>query len=211
MKKISTIACFMLLLGSLTACSDSDAVDYGLGAYYTEIVTAAGDRVFLLDTGQSVRSVGKGTADALEAGDRVRLLFSYLNGKTDEIVIHSATKIFRADLNTVRPEAIPLQANDPIAFESAWIGSHYLNLQFYMEYQSEAHKVMLSLAASEANDREPRLYFRHDRNGDAPGYLLPVCVSFDLSRALGEPKGDRTLLINFNTTNYGDKTYKFKY
>jgi hypothetical protein len=81
-----------------------------------------------------------------------------------------------------------------------------------MEYKSEAHKVFLIIDEAQVNNREIALYFRHDANNDTlPGYLSPVYLSCNLSKALGEPQGDRKLLINFNTTNYGNKTYKFEY
>jgi hypothetical protein len=202
---------FLLFFSLLFSCSDSTSVNYNLGAYYVEIATAQGEHVFLLDTGNSVRNVGRKNEGTFATGDRVYLVFSYVDGKTGEIEIHSSAKIFQKDLNVVRREDISNYANDPVVFESAWIGGHYLNLRIYMEYKSEAHKVFLIMDESQVNSGEIKLYFRHDVNNDAPGYLSPVYISCNLGKALGEPRGEQTLLINFNTTNYGDKTYKFKY
>jgi hypothetical protein len=202
---------FLFLLLFLSSCSDSASFDYGFGAYYVEIVTAVEKNVFLLDTGKEIRNVNEKNNAAFEPGDRVYLIFSYMEGKKDEIEIHSSTKIFQKDPDVVQKGEIANYANDPVSFRSAWIGSHYLNLHFYIEYKSESHKIFLIMEESQANDKEIKLYFRHDVNSDASGYLSPVYASFNLNDALGEPRGDRILLINFNTTNYGDKVYKFKY
>ncbi|MDR0682761.1 MAG: hypothetical protein LBG15_13090 [Dysgonamonadaceae bacterium] len=210
MKKVffSFLSLFSLFLFS---CSDLDSFDYGLGAYYVEIVTATEKNVFLLDTGKEIRNVGGKNSADFETGDRVYLVFSYTEETKGEIEIHSSTKIFQKDPDIVQKEEIAKYANDPVSFQSAWIGSHYLNLHFYIEYKSIPHKIFLIMEESQANDKEIKLYFRHDAGNDTPGYPSPVYTSFNLSGALGEPQGDRILLINFNTTNYGDKVYKFKY
>jgi hypothetical protein len=183
-------------------------VDYGLGEYYVEIVTALGEDAFLLDTGKTVYGGG---GKSFEPEDRVYLNFSYQEESSNQITIHSSAKISKGNLNAVKETGIPEYANDPIRFESAWIGSHYLNLRFYMEYKSEIHKIALITDSVRVNNPEIDIFFRHDKNKDKPGYFTPVYVSFDLKEVLGEPRGDRTLRVNFNTTNYGDKTYAFKY
>jgi hypothetical protein len=195
----------------LISCSP-DAVDYGLGAYYVEIATAGGDNAFLLDNGKTVYNVNGKKYASIEAGNRVYLYFSYTDERREEIIIHSCSNVFKGELKAVEKEKIQEYANDPILFESAWIGSRYLNLLFYIEMKSETHSVSLITDESPTdNPEEIRLYFRHNIHNDPPGHPVSVCTSYDLSSVLGEPRGDRTLLINFNTSNYGDKTYEFKY
>jgi hypothetical protein len=196
---------------SFFSCASSPAVDYGLGEYYVEIVTALEQDGFRLDTGKTVYNVDKGDNHAYEPGDRVYLNFSYLEGSSDQITVHGAAKISTGELKSLSTQTIASYPDDPVRLESAWTGSCYLNAQFYIEYQSEAHKIALMIDENTVNDPEVKLYFRHDKNNDSPGYLTPAYVSFDLKKVLGEPLGNRSLTIDFNTTNYGNKTYTFKY
>jgi hypothetical protein len=202
------VAFFSLL--SFFACT-SESVDYGLGEYYVEIATALEKNAFLLDTGKTVRNTNGKTDKSYEPGDRVYLNFSYTENSTSEIIVHSSAKISKGVLKAVKAKEITESMNDPVRFESAWMGSHYLNLQFYIEYKSEAHTIALITDESKVNDSEVKIYFRHTNNNDSPGYPSAVHVSYDLSTVLGEPLGDRTLLIDFSTTNYGNKTYKLNY
>jgi hypothetical protein len=192
----------------LNACS-SDNVDYGMGEYYVEIATALGDDAFLLDTGQTLRD--SKAAYSFAPGDRVYLSFSYGATPSDPIKVHGVAKIFSDTLKAVKEDALAQYKKDPIRFESAWIGSHYLNLKFYMEYRSEAHRLALLIDETQTNLQEIHLFFSHDNNNDAPGYPTALYASYDLSKILGEPQGDRTLFVHFNTTNYGNKIYTLNY
>ena len=202
--------CKLWLVLALVSCSP-DAVDYGFGDYYVEIVTALGDNAFRLDKGQTIYDSNETAKQSYSSGDRVYLYFSYGNTPSDPVTIHAAAKIFSDALKSISAETLSQQANDPVRFESAWIGSHYLNLHIYFEYHSQAHKIALAIDEKRVDDAEIHLYFRHDTNNDAPGYLTSLYVSFDLSKVLGQPRGDRDVLVHFNTTNYGDKTCIFKY
>ena len=197
----------LLLLG---ACED-DSVNYGLDKYYTEIATTLNPGTFLLDNGKTVYSIENGNFPDLESGQRVYLRFSYLEDDSNQITIHSCSKISQGVLTAIPSQEISALANDLIRFESAWIGSHFLNIQFYMEYKSETHQITLAIDETNVNDEEVNLYFRHDKKEDAPGYPVLVLVSYDLSEVLGEPKGDRKLSINFNTSNYGDRNFQYIY
>jgi hypothetical protein len=184
-------------------------VDYGLGEYYVEIVTALGDNAYRLDSGETIYAVRKETDKPFEAGDRVYLTFSYLDNHS--VRLHGASKIAQGDLKALSGEEIQQQADDPIRLVSAWTGSYYLNLQFYMEYNSQSHKIALVTHEWNVNEPEVDLFFRHDPNNDPPGYPAKVYVSYDLSKVLGEPQGNRIIRIHFNTINYGNKTCQFKY
>jgi hypothetical protein len=193
------------------SCTSSDFVDYGFDKYYVEIVTALDDNVFLLDTGQTVYDSNQTAGQLFTSGDRVYLSFSYGKNPSDPITVHGAARIFSDTLKTASENDISQSANDPVRFESAWVGGHYLNLKFYMEYHSATHKIALLANKNQADDQEIHLYFTHDRNNDVPGYPTVVYASFDLRKVLNEPQGNRTLLVHFRTTNYGNKTCTFKY
>jgi len=199
------------LLLALVSCSPAPVVDYGFGEYYVEIVTALGEDAFLLDNGQTIYDSHKTAKKSFDAGDRVFLYFSYGNNPSDPITVHRASKIFSDTLRTVSEDAMPQQADDPIRLESAWIGSHYLNLRFYFEFHSKPHRISLMMDETQVDDSEIHLYFLHDRNNDNPGYPTLVYASYDLSNLLRVPQGDRVLFVHFNTSNYGNKTCIFKY
>ena len=198
------------LVLALASCSP-DVVDYGFGDYYVEIVTALENNTFRLDSGTILYDSNKTAEKTFAAGDRVYLYFSYGDTPSEPITVHAASKIFSDALKPMTEEAIDQQANVPVRLESAWVGSHYLNLHCYIEYRSKAHKITLVVDEEKADDLELHLYLRHNDNDDIPGYPTSIYASYDLSDVLGEPQGDRSLLVHFNTTNYGNKIYTFKY
>ena len=202
--------CKLWLLLVLASCSPG-VVDYGFGDYYVEFATALENRAFRLDNGHTIYDSNETTEKSFASGDRVYLYFSYGNTLSDPITVHAISKVFSDTLKTMPEETISQQPNDPVRLESAWIGSRYLNLHLYIEYRSKAHRITLVMDEEQVSDSEINLYFRHDTNGDAPGYPTPVYASYDLSKVLGEPQGDRDLRVHFNTTNYGNKTCIFKY
>ena len=205
-----TWKCKLWLLLALVSCSP-EVVNYGYGDYYVEIVTALGNNTFLLDRGQTLYDSNQTAKQSFTSGDRVYLYFSYGDALSDPIKVHAASKIFSDTLKRMPEEKISQQANAPVRLESAWTGSRYLNLHLYLEYRSKAHKIALVVDEAQVEESEIHLYLRHDTNGDTPGYPTSIYVSYDLSKALGEPQGDRNLLVHLNTTNYGEKTSTFKY
>ena len=198
------------LLLALTSCS-SDIVDYGYGKYYVEFATALENHAFRLDSGQTIYDSNQTAKQTFAVGDRVFLYFSYGNTLSDPVTIHGSAKIFSDALKSMSEDAISQQANEPVRFQSAWVGSHYLNMHIYIEYRSKAHRVALVVDEEQVDDSEIHLYLRHDKNDDPPGYPSSVYASYDLSKVLGEPQGDRSLIVHFNTTNYGEKISTFKY
>ncbi|MDR1527188.1 MAG: hypothetical protein LBS46_05915 [Dysgonamonadaceae bacterium] len=199
------------LLLALVSCSPDPVVDYGMGEYYVEISTALDDHAFLLDNGQTVYD-SNGTANrTFDSGDRVYLSFSYGETLSDPITVHGAIKIFSDTLKLTQEDKLLQQKNDPVRFESAWTGSHYLNLKFYMEFYSETHKIALLIDEDHVKDSEVHLYFTHDKNNDAAGYWVSLYASYDLSQVLGEPDGDRMLFVHCNTTGSGNTIYTVKY
>ena len=196
---------------SLSSCTSSPSVDYGLGEYYVEIVTALDKNTFQLDSGKTIYAVGGKIDSSYEAGDRVFLNFSYLEKTIDRVTVHASAKISLGALKPVEEKEIADFANDPLSLESVWMGSHYLNFRIYMEYKSVKHKVALFTDKNKLDQPEIDVYFRHDANNDPPGYPAFLYLSFDLKETLGEPEGNKILRIHLHTTNYGDKTYELNY
>ena len=204
----------VLFLFLFSACSDDD-VDYGYGEYKVDIVTYLAPNSFLLDNGKTAYNVEPKTSREYEEGDRIWLHYSFLpdikSGYDFAIRVNGSSKITKSKLLPVKADTIGDFKNDPIQFESAWIGSHYLNMQFYMDFKSEPHQIALITDSKKLKNDSIWIYFRHDINNDPPGYANHVIASFDLKELLGEPQHNKVLFVNFNTSNYGDKMLELKY
>jgi hypothetical protein len=206
MKQAAVYTVFCLLL----SCTPVDTVDYGLDDYQAELATAlATPNDFLLDTGLEVHNSNTGFKQTYNKGDRVYLRFSFVDNRT--VFLYSASKVTSGVLKADTPANMANYKSDPVRLESAWGRSGYLNVKFYMDYKATPHKLALVVDEAELNAQEVDLYFNHDSAGDTPGYPLAAFVSFDLSKTLGQPLGERTLRVHFNTTNYGNTTYTYKY
>jgi hypothetical protein len=193
----------------------SDEVDYGLGEYYQEIATVLNDSVYLLDTGQTLCNINYKKIKALDAGKRVFLTYSYEKQRETScdcaISLHGLLEITQGELKTFDEKDLDALPVEPVHLESVWLGSHYLNLRIYINYNSMPHSIGLFTDSTRLNADTVCIYFVHDLNGDSPGYPRASYLSFDLENVLGFPAGQKNILLNINTSNYANKTYKFKY
>jgi hypothetical protein len=209
---VAGIFAAMILLFS---CENSDDVDYGYGEYYEELVTAKGNDVFLLDNGKTLINASKNTGKSVQAGDRVLLNYTLLSEKTTgydyTVRVNGLSKIPLGDLKPVDQKTIDAAVNDPVLFESLWLGSHYLNLQFYFNYKSEQHYIGLLTDSTLLKNDTIHIYFRHDPQNDKPGYSNKAILSVDMEKTLGKPEKKKVLLLNISTINYGEKQYELKY
>ena len=198
----------------LFSCEDK-TVDYGLDAYYVEIVTAQNENEFLSDNGKLLVTANKENQKTYAFGDRVLLNYTLLPATASDdsytIRINGSAKIPQGTLTLTNDSIIQSSSKEPILLESVWLGSHYLNMQFYFNYNSEAHKIGLLADSTSINSDTLRLYFIHDTNNDLPGYPSHAYLSFDLKDVLGDPGESRPLSVQINTTNYGNKSYRFEY
>ncbi len=175
------------------------------------MATVLDQNAFLLDNGTILYRSDKQNYLSFESGERVYLNFSYLETYSNHITIHYSYKVHQGILNVVSSDEISKSVNDLIRLESIWMGGHYLNLQFYITFKSEAHKISLIADESKINGSDIEIYFRHDINNDPPGYPALILTSYDLKEVLGEPKGDRKIWVHLNTSNYGDETFQYIY
>ena len=213
---MNRIAYFGILLFLFSSC-EKDTVDYGFGEYYKEIVTALEENhTYRLDNGETLYEVNPRNNTPHEDGQRISLTYSYLGEKNTTpapraITVYGASAIAQGKLRAISKEELETFDNHPIRMESIWIGSHYLNMRFYLEYKSEAHTIALLCDENDLDKKEINLYFKHNTNNDPPGYFSSMQSSFDLSQVLGQPKGDRTLFVNIQTFNHGNKNYQLSY
>ena len=207
--------CLYLIVPLLVACSEDEVV-YDIGEYKVDLATVQMDndrQSFLLDNYALL--LNGGNVRNLEAGQRVLLNYSYLTEKQtgyDYVVkVNGVGFITQGKLLEVDSITIDTIANKPVYMESVWIGSNYLNLSFYMNYNSQRHSITLLTDKNKTGDDEISVFFRHNDNNDSPGYMHKVIVSFDLSTVLGLPTKNRKLILNINSDNYGQKDYQLTY
>jgi len=208
---VEYLFCF-LFAGFLFSCQNK-IVDYGLDKYYVEIVTAQGTNEFLSDNGKMIIATSGENSKTYVLGDRVLLNYTLLSSSAseDNVRINGSAKIPQGNITLTNDSVIQSSAKEPILLESVWLGSHYLNIQFYINYMSVAHKIGLLADSTRLESDTLRMYFIHDTNNDPPGYPSHAYLSFDLKDVLGDPKKTRPISVQINTDNYGDKTYEFDY
>jgi len=188
-------------------------VDYGLDRYYVEIVTAQGENVFLSDNGNKIVAISNNNRVHTQ-GDRVLLSYTLLETSASgdyNVRINRSSKISQGKITLTGESNINSAAKEPILLESVWLGSHYLNMQFYINYKSEAHKIGLLVDSTRLKSDTISMYFVHDKVNDPPGYPVNTYFSVDLSNVLGKPEKSRPISVQINTSNYGNKTYEFEY
>jgi hypothetical protein len=208
------IVVFFALCTLFFSCEDKKTVDYGYDEYYEEIVTAVSENGFLLDNGKTLFDTNKET-NPYSSGDRVLLNYTLLHETTSgydyTVRVNGSSKIHKTELTLTNREKIDSAVNEPVLFESLWLGSHYLNMQCYINYKSEAHTIGLLTDSLQIRNDTVRIYFKHDKKNDLPGYSNRLLLSVDLEKALGSPKKEKVLLLNINSFNYGEKIYELKY
>ena len=197
----------------LFSCEDK-TVDYGLDKYYVEIVTAQSENVFLSDNGNLIIATSNGNKKSYNSGDRVLINYTLLETAASgdfNVRINGSAKIPQGKITLTEEANINSSAKDPVLLESVWLGSHYLNMQFYINYKSASHKIGLLTDPTSLESDTIRIYFVHDINSDTPGYPSHTYLSFDLKDVLGEPGKSRPVSVQINTSNYGNKIYDFEY
>jgi len=203
---------FILFAGFLFSCKDK-TVDYGLDTYYVELVTAQNSNEFLTDKNEMLIATPDANAKTYASGDRVLLNYTLLSTASGEynVRVNGSAKIPQGKITLTNDPAIQSRANDPILLESVWLGSHYLNMQFYINYMSVAHKIGLLVDSTRLESDTLRMYFTHDTNNDPPGYPSHTYLSFDLKDVLGDTGKARPISVQINSSDYGNKTYEFEY
>jgi len=214
-KKIIIVYLFSFLFASfLFSCQDK-TVDYGLDTYYVEIATAQTGNEFLTDNGKLLVATANENQTAYVSGDRVLLNYTLLDstasGDNYSVRLNGSAKVPLGKITFSNDSAIQSSAKEPIQLESIWLGSHYLNMQFYFNYMSKTHTIGLLADSTRLESDTLRMYFTHNSNNDPPGYPTHAYLSFDLKDVLGDPGKARPIALQINTSNYGNKTYEFEY
>lgn len=206
----------VLFLTVLFSCEE-DKIDYGLGEYYEEIATVLNDSAYLLDSNISVVNINayRRGEKSPEAGKRVLLMYSYTNMEIPPydraVIVHSVSELSTGELKLVGRKDIDSLRADPLRLESIWLGSRYLNMQFYLNFKSEVHSVGLFTDSIGLHNDTVHIYFKHDSNNDPPGYPVHSFLSFNLGKVLGNPEKKKILSVKVKSDNYVDEIYEFVY
>jgi hypothetical protein len=205
---------YLFIFICLFSCEDK-TVDYGLDTYYVEFVTAQNKNEFLSDNGKMIIVSSDGNNRNYAFGDRVLVNYTLLssNASAENLTarIIGSGKFPLGKLTLVNDSIIKASDKEPVLLESVWLGSHYLNMQFYLNYKSTAHKIGLLTDSTCLESDTLRMYFVHDTNNDPPGYPSHSYLSFDLKDILGIPEKNRPISVQINSSNYGNKIYEFVY
>ena len=199
----------------LPSCEDKKEIDYGLDKYYVEIVTAQNENEFLSDDGKMIVAMPGDKKRTYAFGDRVLLNYTLLSpttsGNNYPVRINGSAKVPLGKLALSDESSIRSAANEPILLESVWLGSHYLNMQFYLNYKSVTHSIGLLADSTRLESDTLRVYFTHNTNNDPLGYPHHAYISFNLKDLLGAQGNARPVSVQINSSNYGNKTYEFEY
>jgi len=203
----------IVFVSFLFSCEDK-TVDYGFDTYCVEIVTAQNENVFISDNGKIIVATANENNKKYTSGDRVLLNYTLLSTSASgdySVRINGSTKVPQGKLTLTDEASIHSSLKEPVLLESVWLGGHYLNMQFYLNFKSETHKIGLFADSARLESDTLRMYFMHDINNDPPGYPSHTYLSFDLKEVLGDPGKSRPVSVQINTNNYGNKIYEFEY
>ncbi len=207
--RISGITYLLFFFLCLSGCNDE--TDYGIGEYRVDLVKINSGTSFSMLNSSETSLLSENELKNATAGKRVLLNYSITGqqGNSQTIRINSYSAVF---CDTIIPlSKAPNMGNDPINFESAWIGLNYLNIDFYGDYHSD--KVAVALMHEKTTGATAYLTFRYDKLKDPPGSRSKFRTSFDISNVLGLPDGSKTVVVSFNAGNYKPENYTltFKY
>ena len=211
MRKNVVILCLFIFFVSC----EENSHDYGYGEYYEEFATALSEETFLSDSGETLFCFEKNTSRKFREGDRAVLHYTRLEKKMPDydytIRINGYRTVVTSDVLMADEETIEMAPEEPIHLESIWLGSHYLNMRYYIDYHSEIHAIGLVVDSVKMKNDTIRLYFKHDLNDDPPGYPIRMLSSFNLKKALGDPGTGKNISVFLRSGNYGEKEYQFVY
>jgi hypothetical protein len=127
-------------------------------------------------------------AESIEKpADNARVLvgFNVLSGDRMPGYDYVVAVAYMANVNVydVTPTSADKMSSDTLRnVDFAWIGSHYLNVDYYFFHgvAPEKHEVSLLRDTTALQDEEIKLFLKHDGNGDKGAKPRQNIVSFDL-------------------------------
>ncbi|GAB1416589.1 hypothetical protein MASR2M117_19950 [Paludibacter sp.] len=133
-----------------------------------------------------------------------------------DILLNDVYEVLTKQIFNVTPATKDSIGNDPIYISRIWVGSKYLNIEFYYKGYSNTHFInLVSDTTKTYTDGKIHLDFRHNANNDEPIHQRWGVVSFDISSLKDNAKDSVQLVIHANKPNQTTEesynvSYKYK-
>jgi len=205
-----TVFLFSTLL--LTACFNDDG--YSLDKYWIDIATVENPQErseFFLRLDDSVllwTAASNFSYYKPNDGQRVIANYTILSDKRGtgmydyDIKLNNVYEVLTKGIFEITPEKQDSIGNDPVRVTEMWIGSKFLNVEFYYFGHSKIHFInLVSDTAKTYTDEKIHLEFRHNANNDPELYKRWGIVSFDISSLQTNAADSVNLVIHVNKPN----------
>lgn len=212
---------FVIVTPVLQSCDDDD--NHSLGNFMVAMATVQKEQgtipYFVLDNGKTISvSVSAVDYEGLESGQRVIGNFTILADNKDGFDylarVNNYTVVLTKDVVNLTEENQDSIGNSKTTITDMWVGSDYLNVEFWMALPS-AEKHMVNLVDNRMvvpdEDGYAHLEFRYNNMGDDKGKMIRGIVSFDLGDYGPLNKSLKGLKVKINSIKYGDKVYTYDY
>lgn len=223
MKRIFYQISVFLFAGFLFAgCADDD---YTQDNYWVDIATVENpdqkSKFFLhLDDSSSLWTEQTNFASYKpKDGQRVIAYYSVISDKRAtglydyDVKLHDVYEVLTKGIFEITPAKQDSIGNDSIYVSDMWVGSKYLNVEFYYYGWNKTHFInLVSDTAKTYTDGKVHLEFRHNANNDEPYHRRWGIVSFDISSLQSNTADSVELVIHVNMPNQvEDKLFNLTY
>ncbi|MEG2151603.1 MAG: NigD-like C-terminal domain-containing protein [Bacteroidaceae bacterium] len=216
MNKISlSLAVFLLGISFLLqSCTQGDS--YSLNTSITSMATVEKTQgtvypYFLLDNGKTVWiSIPMLSFQQLTPGQRVIGNFTLLNSQKDGFDYFARLNGYSLvltkeiiNLDLTNQTAI---GNNPINFRAMWVGSHYLNVEFYVNAPNllkQSINLVINRLVAPYDDGYAHFELRYNNLGNTTTPLVPGIISFDLGAFAPGNQGFKGLKILIKSIKNG--------
>ncbi len=152
-------------------------------------------------------------------GQRIIVNYSILTVKGDtssynhDVRVNDIYEVLTKGIFKIKPENQDSIGNDLISIKQMWIGSDYLNVEFYYPGYDKIHYInLVSDRTKTYTDSKVHLEFRHNDNNDNPTYTKSGIVSFNLWSLRSKATADSlNIVIHTHEFSSSSKTYNLTY
>lgn len=226
MRTIKRVFLFATILGLLPIFQSCNNDGYSLGNYALDIATVKtieSNQYYLeLDNDKTLWPAGT-LIPGYQAKDGQRVLadFTLLDDKFGDydyaVRVNSIYNILTKSIEDLNSENEEEFGNDPISIPTngIWIGSHYLNIEFFMHVPaSKKHRISLvrNTEITAPDDEYLHLELRYNTYDDVSNYVNKGIVSFDLLEAENSTSSKyKGVVLKINSAVNGFKDLVFDY
>ncbi|MDD2284612.1 MAG: NigD-like protein [Paludibacter sp.] len=225
MKRMMKQITVLLLAGVLfSGCRDDD---YSPDNYWVDIATVENpqkksDFFLRLDDSTRLWTEESDISNYRPSdGQRVIAYYSVLSDKRGtgyydyDVKLNDVFEVLTKGIFKMTPEKQDSIGNDPVHVSDMWIGSKFLNVEFYYLGYSKTHYInLVSDSTKTYADDKIHLEFRHNANNDDPFHKRWGIVSFDISSLQASTADSVNLVIHVKRPEQEDEklvelTYRY--